>query len=775
MAVAMIYLKDNFLLERSLAKDDIKERLLGHWGTCPGLNAIYAHYNLLIKRHSLDSFIIIGPGHGAPALLGNLWVEGSLSRVYPDEYSTTRKGFNRLLKLFSWPGGFPSHSNPQVPGCIHEGGELGYALAVAFGAVMDLPDLIVPVVIGDGEAETGPTATAWHHYKYLDPKESGAVLPILHRNGYKIASPTIFGAMSEEELNLLFTGYGYEVRFCGEHNDLDADLHASLEWALSQIKRIQHAARSGNPMTRPRWPMIILSTPKGMGAPEEVKGIKIAGSFRAHQVPLKSPREDAEELRALEGWLRSYKVTELLDKEGAPVPQVMAALPPAELRMGWNKHVRQGAVDLKMPNCSALEVPSDKKGKQTASIAESCGKFFAKLAELNPDTFRIFSPDELESNKMQAILETTTRNFQWNEATANKGGRVIEMLSEHSCQGWLQGYTLTDRWAAFPSYETFLGIIATMLIQYAKFLKVSKEVPWRAQVPAALYIESSTLWRQEHNGYSHQDPMFLSNLLNMKHDLVHVYLPPDANSVLACLEHCMQSRAAVNLIVCTKAPMNSYLTLDEARQHVKVGFSIVPWLSSNEGKEPDIVLAGCGNETSAEVTEAAKLLRRDLPTLRVRVVNIVDVMKLDLLRTTNAGEQDNFCHIFTKDKPVIINWHGYPSAIRQLLFSRANESRREILVLGYREEGTTTTPFKMLTLNHVDRFTIACAAVRLSCHSNVDDLVAFYQHLLAQHDEYILAEGKDPTWLQDIPEFKPPTERTAGKESNTETIHTTVA
>lgn len=753
LAVAMIYLQDNFLLQQPLAPEHIKERLLGHWGTCPGLNLIYAHCNLLIKRHKLDSFIIVGPGHGAPSLLANLWAERSLGAVY-EQYGTNKAGMEKLIKRFSWPNGFPSHANPQLPGCIHEGGELGYALSVAFGAVLDNPELVLPVVVGDGEAETGPTATAWHLYKYLDPKESGAVLPILHRNGWKISSPTIMGAMTEEELNSLFTGYGYEVRFCGEHEDLDADVTASLEWALGQIRKIQIAARNGIPMTRPKWPMIVLSTPKGMGAPETVKGQKIAGSYRSHQVPIRQARDDEEELRALELWLKSYKVNELLDEEGAPATTLDLAIPNRELSMGWNKHTRAGVKDLVLPNSYALEQASERAGGQTASIAESCGKFFAELVKLNPSSFRVFSPDELESNHMQAILDATTRNFQWNDATANRGGRVLEILSEHCCQGWMQGYTLTGRWSAFPSYETFLGIVTTMMIQYAKFLKISKETPWRQPFPGALYVESSTLWRQEHNGYSHQDPMFLSNLLNMKHDLIHVYLPPDANSVLACLEQCFTSKNALNLIVCTKAPMPSYLTLDEARLHVKAGYSVVPWLSTDEGREPDIILAGCGNETSVEVAEAAKLLRRDLPQLRVRVVNIVDVTMLDLVRTQQRGLCDKFVEVFSSDKPVIINWHGYPSAIRQLLFSRAFETHREILVLGYREEGTTTTPFKMLTLNHVDRFSVACEAIRIS-QVKAPELQTFYQSMLAAHDEFIVAYGKDPEWLSDIPRFKP--------------------
>jgi xylulose-5-phosphate/fructose-6-phosphate phosphoketolase len=482
--------------------------------------------------------------------------------------------------------------------------------------------------------------------------------------------------------------------------------------------------------------------------------VKIAGTYRAHQVPLRQPRDDEEEFLALELWFKSYKIHELLDESGAPAAALNLAIPPRELCMGFNKHTRTGVLDLTMPNSYALEVPSERQGGQSASVAEVCGKFFAEIVKLNPTTFRVFSPDELESNRMQALLSVTGRDFQWNEATANRGGRVIEMLSEHCCQGWMQGYTLTGRWAAFPSYETFLGIVTTMMIQYAKFLKVALETPWRQAVPGALYVESSTLWRQEHNGYSHQDPMFISNLLNMKHALIHVYLPPDANSVLACLEQCFTSKNAVNLIVCTKAPMPSYLTLDEARVHVKSGFSVVPWLSTDEGREPDIVLCGCGNETSVEVAEAAKLLRRDLPHLRVRVVNVVDVTMLDLARSQQCAVVDKFYEVFTADKPVIINWHGYPSAMRQLLFSRANETNRDMLILGYREEGTTTTPFKMLSLNHVDRFSVACEAIRLS-GVKAPELAAFYQSLLSAHDEYILAYAKDPEWLNDVPRFKP--------------------
>ncbi|HEY9749048.1 MAG TPA: phosphoketolase family protein, partial [Allocoleopsis sp.] len=608
LAVAQIYLKDNVLVREPLRPEHIKDRLLGHWGTCPGINLVYAHLNRLIRRYDVNLFLITGPGHGAPANLANLYLEGTLQDFYP-ELTLDYAGLQEFIKRFSWPGGFPSHLYPGIPGTIHEGGELGYALATAFGAVMDNPDLLVACIVGDGEAETGPTATAWHSHKYLDPAESGAVLPILHLNGYKISSPTIYGTMSDEELRHLFTGYGYQVRIV-EDGDLDADLQTSMDWAYQEIRQIQQAARSGQRMAQPRWPLLILRSLKGWTGIKEMDGLPIEGSFRSHQVPAKDPKTNPGHLRLLEEWLHSYRPEELFDSQGRPIPEVLAQCPQGERRMGSNPHTFGGRVrrDLKLPNIYDYEVPVSKdkvdnacqRGENQIGNTEQVARYLRGVVEHNPHTFRIFSPDELESNKLTAVLEATQRNFQWptqphDSHIGPEGGRVLEILSEHTCQGWLQGYILTGRHGLFPSYEAFLGIITTMMDQYAKFIKFSQDYPWRSPVASLNYLESSTLWRQEHNGFSHQNPSFINSVLDQQADNARIYLPPDANCLISTVDHCLQSTGYVNLVIANKNPMPQWLSMAEAIAHCRAGASVWQWASIDDGVNPDVVLVGIGD------------------------------------------------------------------------------------------------------------------------------------------------------------------------------------
>ncbi|KAI8593558.1 putative phosphoketolase [Geranomyces variabilis] len=761
LAAAMIFLKDNVDVKKPLAKDDIKNRLLGHWGTCPALTFVYSHCNRIIRKNDANMFFVTGPGHGAPSLLANLYLENTLGK-FDSRYGWSNEGLRELVRGFSWPGGFPSHVNAEVPGAIHEGGELGYALSVSFGAVFDNPDLIVTCVVGDGEAETGPTATAWHSYKYLDPAESGAVLPILNANGYKIAETTVFGDMSDEELAALFSGYGYCVRIVENMDKIDADMAASMDWAYSEIRRIQHAARSGKPILKPRWPMLILRTPKGWTGPKTIHGHQLEGTWRAHQVPLPAAKSDDEEFKALEDWLRSYKPDELFEN-GIPVEDVRRSFPKKERLMGCNPQTYAAYIPLDLPDfkpfASAVSLSQDK----WQSCMKVCGQFFAKVIEKNPKSFRIFSPDELDSNKLSAVFEQTTRNFQWDPFCAGKGGRVIEVLSEHQCEGWMQGYTLTGRVAVFPSYESFLPIITTMVIQYSKFQKVARETAWRKDIGSLNYIQSSTLWRQEHNGYSHQNPSFIDSLINLKSNMVRIYLPADANTLLSTISHCLGSKNYVNLVISSKQPMPVYLSIEEAAQHCRAGASIWRKYSSYDGNEPDVVLVGCGNEVTFEVIAAAAMLKIDAPKLRVRVVNITDLMILSAQhRHPHALSDEAFDALFTADKPVIFNFHGYPGVIRGLVFDRPTIAGR-LRVHGYDEEGTTTTPFRMLTANHCDRFSLAIEALKsvqrlagpefdfASRGVDLQGLVSDYTTRLAAHGKYILEYGEDPADLKDIP------------------------
>lgn len=762
LAATQIYLKDNVLLRDPLQPEHIKDRLLGHWGTTPGINLIYAHLNRLIRRYDVNLFLVTGPGHGAPANLANLYLEGSLQEFYP-ELTFDAAGLHDFIKRFSWPGGFPSHLYPGIPGTIHEGGELGYALATSFGAVMDNPDLIVACIVGDGESETGPTATAWHSYKYIDPAESGAVLPILHLNQYKISSRTIYGSMSDEDLLHLFSGYGYQVRIVGD-DDLDADLYASMDWAYREICRIQQAARSGEPIAQPRWPILILRSPKGLSGIEELHGEPIEGSYRSHQVPAKHVKSQEGERQKLERWLRSYGPEDLFDESGAPEPDILALCPQGDRRMGCNPHTFGGRMReaLNLPDLFESEVPVErqetdgtcKRGDRQLGNTEQLAKYLKQVIALNPQNFRIFSPDELESNRLGEVFDLTQRNFQWptdadDENIGSRGGRVLEVLSEHNCQGWLQGYLLTGRHGLFPSYEAFLGIVTTMMDQYAKFVKVSKEFPWRLPVASLNYLESSTLWRQEHNGFSHQNPSFLNSVLDQKAEFARVYLPPDANCLISTLDHCLQSTGYVNLVVANKNPMPQWLSMEEAIAHCRAGASVWPWASTDDGVDPDVVLVGIGDVPTVEVLAAAHILRSQMPHLRVRVVNVTDLLVLEEQSEHPHGlDTDMFEALFTSDRPVIVNFHGYPSLIEQLIFGRPNLDRFHIN--GYREEGNTTTPFDMLVRNRASRYHLIMQAIRLGSRRNsrvaahANDRVRHYEYVLAEHSKYICENGVDP-------------------------------
>lgn len=763
LAAAQVYLVSNVLLKDSLKEEDIKPRLLGHWGTCPGINMIYAHLNRLIIQYDLDMFLVTGPGHGAAANLANLYMEGSLQQYYP-QFSYDTLGLERFVRAFSWPDGFPSHLFAGLPGTIHEGGELGYALATAFGAVMDNPDLIVACIVGDGEAETGPTATAWHSIKFLDPVESGAVLPIVHINGYKISSPTIYGTMSDEELHRLFSGYGYQPRIVAEP-DLDAGLFAAMDWAYHQISIIQSAARSGQAIEQARWPVILFRSPKGMGGIKEINGELIEGTWRSHQVPAKDCRKNPQSLKLVENWLRSYRPQELFDPKGCPIDRLFKLCPKGDKRMGCNPHAFGGKIrkPLQREDIHKYEIHLETRGNhlQRGQIKISNVHAIVPLLEdiirKNPDNFRIFSPDELESNKLN-VFEVTHRDYQWplksiDTNIGEKDGRVLEILSEHTCQGWMQGYALTGRYTLFPSYEAFFGIIATMVDQYAKFIKMSQDYPWRLPVPSLNYIATSTLWRQEHNGFSHQNPSFLNTLLNKKGETVRIYLPPDANCLISTMNHCLKSVNYVNLVIADKLDMPQWLTMDEAVHHCRMGASIWKWASTEDGIDPDVVLVGIGDDMMMEVLAAAQYLLEHLPALRLRVVNVTDLLVLESeSRHPHGLDQGMFDALFTDHCPVIFNFHGYPSALKQLLFHRGDTTR--FTINGYQEEGTTTTPFDMLVRNGVSRYHLIEQAIRMSSQGNPEvgavamDLISHITYLLRDHRRYIDVHGDDPDFIK---------------------------
>jgi xylulose-5-phosphate/fructose-6-phosphate phosphoketolase len=711
LSVGQIYLYDNPLLKEPLSETHIKPRLLGHWGTTPGLNFIYAHLNRIIRERDLSLIYVTGPGHGGPALVANAYLEGTYSEVYPN-IGEDEAGMKRLFTQFSFPGGIPSHVAPETPGSIHEGGELGYAVSHAYGAAYDNPDLIVACVVGDGEAETGPLATSWHSNKFLNPATDGAVLPILHLNGYKIANPTILARISHDELEELFRGYGYTPHFV-EGSDPDT-MHelmaATLDACFSEIANIQAQAKSGV-RERPRWPMIVMRTPKGWTCPKEIDGKRTEDYWRSHQVPMGEMHGNPEHVRILEGWMKSYRPEELFDESGRLVQELAALAPVGERRMSANPHANGGLLlrDLKLPDFRdyAIDVPAP--GVTTAESTRAMGRMLRDVMKLNMESanFRLFSPDENNSNRWQDALEVTNRaweadTYPWDDHLA-RDGRVMEVLSEHQCQGWLEGYLLTGRHGFFSCYEAFIHIIDSMFNQHAKWLKVCNEIGWRRPIASLNYLLSSHVWRQDHNGFSHQDPGFIDHVVNKKAEVVRVYLPPDANCLLSVTDHCLRSRNYVNVIVAGKQPAPQWLTMEQAITHCEAGLGIWEWASNDKGSEPDVVMACCGDVPTLETLAAVDLLRRYTPEVKVRVVNIVDLMTLQPPRDHPHGLSDHdFDALFTTDKPVIFAFHGYPWLIHRLTYRRNGHENWH--VRGYKEEGTTSTPFDMCVMNQLDRF-----------------------------------------------------------------------
>ncbi|MGC4770777.1 phosphoketolase family protein [Micromonospora sp. DT44] len=710
LTVGQIYLLGNPLLREPLTPDDIKPRLLGHWGTSPGLNLIYAHLNRVIVARDLNAMLVTGPGHGGPAIVANTWLEGTWSERYHD-VARDETGMARLFRQFSFPGGIPSHVASDVPGSIHEGGELGYALSHAYGAAFDHPDLVVACVVGDGEAETGPLAGSWLSNVFLNPARDGAVLPILHLNGYKIANPTVLARIPETDLLDLMRGSGYEpyVVAGDDPSVVHRTLAATMDRALDEIATIQRRARSGGVVERPRWPMIILRTPKGWTGPREVDGTEVEGTYRAHQVPLSGVRDNPAHLAELERWLRSYRPEELFDATGAPVDDLRTLPPHGDRRMSANPVTNGGVVlrDLALPDFGEYGVDVPEPGQPMAGATGVLGPWIRDVIAANPQTFRLFGPDEVASNRLDAAFEVTDR--AWMAATVpgddhlSPDGRVMEVLSEHLCQGWLEGYLLTGRHGVFTSYEAFIHIVDSMLNQHAKWLKVTRAIPWRQPIASLNYLLSSHVWRQDHNGFSHQDPGFIDHVVNKKAEVVRVYLPPDANTLLATMDHCLRSRHYINVVVAGKQPAPNWLTVDEAIQHTRRGLGIWEWASTDDDCEPDVVLACCGDVPTLETLAAADLLREHLPELKVRLVNVVDLMRLQPDTEHPHGLPDKeFDTIFTPDRPVIFAYHGYPWLIHRLTYRRSNHEN--LHVRGYKEEGTTTTPFDMVMLNDLDRF-----------------------------------------------------------------------
>jgi xylulose-5-phosphate/fructose-6-phosphate phosphoketolase len=710
LSVGQIYLLDNPLLREPLLAEHVKPRLLGHFGTTPGLNLIYAHMNRAIAARDLDAIYIAGPGHGGPGLVANAYLEGTYSEVYP-HVGPDEAGLRELFRQFSFPGGIPSHVAPETPGSIHEGGELGYALAHAFGAAFDNPDLVVVCVVGDGEAETGPLATSWHSNKFLSPRADGAVLPVLHLNGYKIANPTVLARIPETELVSLFEGYGWEplVVSGDEPTAVHQAFAAALDRALDSIADIHTAARELGVTQRPRWPMIVLRTPKGWTCPRIVDGLPVEGTWRSHQVPLSDVRHNPEHLRQLEEWLRSYRPEELFDEQGSLVDELAALAPVGERRMSANPHANGGAVlrDLVLPDFRDYAIDVPRPGTETAEPTRVLGAFLRDVIARNPDRFRLFGPDETESNRLGAVFETTSRVWEGTIEPTDEGlaqdGRVMEVLSEHLCQGWLEGYLLTGRHGLFNCYEAFIHIIDSMFNQHAKWLKTTRGIPWRRPVASLNYLLSSHVWRQDHNGFSHQDPGFIDHVVNKKAEIIRVYLPPDANTLLSVADHCLRSRNYVNVIVAGKQPALSYLSMEDAIIHSTRGIGIWEWASNDADEEPDVVLGCCGDIPTLETLAATAILRDRLPELKLRVVNVVDLMRLQPDTEHPHGlSDDEFDALFTVDRPVVFAYHGYPWLIHRLTYRRANHAN--LHVRGYKEEGTTTTPFDMVMLNDLDRF-----------------------------------------------------------------------
>jgi xylulose-5-phosphate/fructose-6-phosphate phosphoketolase len=765
LSVGQLYLFDNPLLKRPLVLTDIKHMLLGHWGTTPGQNFIYTHLNRVINKYDLNMIYVSGPGHGGPAVVAHTYLEGTYSEIYPD-ISQDAVGLQKLFLQFSFPGGIPSHASPECPGSIHEGGELGYSLSHSFGAVFDNPDLIVSCVVGDGEAETGPLATAWHSNKFLDPVTDGAVLPILHLNGYKIANPTILARITHEELEQLFLGYGWKPYFVEGHEpDLMHEAMATtLDKVIEEIKQIQHAARVTGNKTRPRWPMIVLKSPKGWTGPKWVDGVQIEGTFHAHQIPLAVDAAHPDHLKRLEEWLKSYQPEALFDAQGRFKQEFAELAPKGERRMGANPHANGGILlrDLVMPDFKkyAVDVPSP--GSVTAADTHELGVLLRDLIELNKEqrNFRIFGPDETLSNRLNAVFEVTDRQWeartQSNDELLAKDGRVMEMLSEHQCEGWLEGYLLTGRHGLFNCYEAFIHIIDSMFNQHAKWLKVTAQLPWRRKIASLNYLLASHVWQQMHNGFTHQDPGFIDHVVNKKASIVRVYLPPDANCLLSIWDHCLRSRDYVNVVIAGKYQAPQWLTMEEAALHCTEGAGVWQWASNDQGSEPDVVMACCGDVPTLETLAAVSIMREHLPDLKIRVVNVVDLMKLQPESEHPHGLSDDaFDAIFTKDKPIIFAFHGYPTLIHRLTYRRTNHDN--IHVRGYKEEGTITTPFDMTVLNDLDRFHLVMDTVdRLpQVGDRGNTLKQQLKDKLVEHKQYINRHGQDMpeivNWKWNIP------------------------
>jgi xylulose-5-phosphate/fructose-6-phosphate phosphoketolase len=757
LSVGQIYLKDNPMLDRPLTLDDVKPRLLGHWGTTPGLNFLYVHWNRLIRERNLDMIFVIGPGHGGPGIVANTYLEGSYSEIYP-HIEQNSDGIKRLFRQFSWPYGIPSHVAPETPGSIHEGGELGYSLVHAYGAAFDNPNLIVACVVGDGEAETGPLATSWHSNKFLNPATDGAVLPILHLNGYKIANPTVLARIPHAELEDLMHGYGYEPFTLA--GDDPAVMHQQaaqvFDTIFDRIAAIQKAAREDASTARPAWPMLIMRTPKGWTGPKFVDGKPVENTWRAHQVPLDKIRENPEHLRQLDEWMRSYKPAELFDEKGKFREDLADIAPKGRQRMGMNPHANGGLlmVPLKVPNFRDFAFKIEGRGRTDAESTRILGHLLHAVMQANMDTknFRVFGPDETASNRLEEVEVGVGKAWMAEtlpvDENLSQTGRVMEVLSEHMCQGWLEGYLLTGRHGFFSCYEAFIHIIDSMANQHAKWLKTTREIPWRKPIASLNYLLSSLVWRQDHNGFSHQDPGFIDHLLNKKADVVRIYLPPDANTLLSVADHCLRSRNYINLIVAGKEPAPQWLTMDEAVAHCTIGMGTWQWASNDDGG-PEVVMACCGNVPTMEALAAVTLLRARIPDLRIRVVNVVDLMTLQPTSEHPHGLPDEeFDQIFPVGVPTIFAFHGYPWVIHRLTYRRHNHDN--LHVRGYKEEGTTTTPFDMCVLNNIDRFQLTLDATRRvpRLKAQVDAAEQWYSEQIQRHKLYVSENGDD------LPEVK---------------------
>jgi xylulose-5-phosphate/fructose-6-phosphate phosphoketolase len=750
LSVGQIYLRDNAMLREPLKLEHTKPRLLGHFGTTPGLNFIYAHMNRVIQKNDLNAIYVTGPGHGGPGIVANTYLEGSYTELYPG-ITQDEAGMQRLFKQFSWPGGIPSHASPDTPGSINEGGELGYSIVHAYGAAFDNPDLLVCCVVGDGEAETGALATSWHSNKFLNPTRDGAVLLVLHLNGYKIAGPTVLARIPKEELIDLFTGYGYKLYFVeGDDPPLMHQLMAStMDKVIAEIQSIQREARKNPDGTRPQWPMIVLRSPKGWTGPKIVDGLQIEGTFRAHQVPVTDLSKPGH-LKILEQWMRSYKAEELFDQDGKFLSELAALAPQGNRRMGANPHANGGLLlkELKMPDFRDYAVKVTTPGSAFDESTRVLGRFLRDVLKLNQDNanFRIMGPDETDSNRLSAVFEVTDRTSEAeilpNDDHVGREGRVMEVLSEHMCQGWLEGYLLTGRHGFFSCYEAFIHIVTSMYNQHAKWLEAVRHIPWRKPIASLNYLLTSHVWRQDHNGFSHQDPGFLDNAVNKKPELVRAYFPPDANTLLSVANHCLRSKNYVNIIVAGKQPELQWLDMDEAVKHCSAGIGVWKWASNDEGGEPDAVLACAGDVPTLEILAAVSLLREHVPSLKIRVINVVDLMTLQV-----AGEHphsltdDQFDALFTTNKPVIFAYHGYPWLIHRLCYRRRNHDNMH--VRGYKEEGTTTTPFDMVVRNNMDRFQLAIDTIHRIPGLKAEQAVALFQSRLAAHKEYVTSHGED--------------------------------